>query len=417
MVKYRSLQVTFRKFVYTFMATMNKQRLVLIVAFVVLLLGGIVSSGVFGLNWHFLDGVFQIPKTGSVQSLTPGTQNVRVVNEESVVIDAVDKVSPAVVTVGITKSGQVGSIFEFDPFNPFSPFQQMPGNQQQPSQQNQEQDIGSGFIVSSDGLVVTNKHVVSDTESTYKVITKDDKTFEVQKIYRDPVNDLAILKINATGLPVVTMGDSSKIKVGQLAIAIGTALGEFRNTVTTGVISGVGRGITAGSPYEGEAEQLDGVLQTDAAINPGNSGGPLLNSAGQVIGINVAVSQEGQNIGFALPINVVKDALNQFNTTGQFNRPYMGVRYKVVTKDVAILNEVPEGDYIMEVIPGSPADKAGLKQQDIITKIDNVRLSGNNAELSKIIGGKKVGDRINVTVDRDGKSLTMTLVLGNQADQ
>lgn len=351
----------------------------------------------------------------SKSPVLPVNDNVRVTNEESVIIDAVENVSPSVVTIGISKTRQVGDIFELDPFSMFSPFQR----KQAPPAGGQkiEQDIGSGFIVGADGLIVTNKHVVSDSEATYRVITKDDKTYDVTKIYRDPVNDMAILKINATGLKVAEMGDSDTIKVGQLAIAIGTALGEFRNTVTTGVISGIGRGITAGGPFESSAERLDNVLQTDAAINPGNSGGPLLNSAGQVIGVNIAISSEGQNIGFALPINVVKEALTNFNQTGQFDRPYLGVRYKIVTRDVAILNDIPEGVYIMEVVADSPADKGGLKAEDIITKMDDTRLSGDNAELSKVISKKKVGESVKVVVWRNGKELSFTIALGNQAEQ
>jgi len=250
-------------------------------------------------------------------------------------------------------------------------------------------------------------------DAIYRVITKDDKSYEVFRIYRDPVNDLAILKIEATGLVPVLMGDSSKLKVGQLAIAIGTALGEFRNTVTTGVVSGIGRGITAGSPFEGSVERLDNVIQTSAAISPGNSGGPLLNSSGQVIGVNTAVSQEGQNIGFAIPINVVKDALETFNTTGQFNRPYLGVRYKSITKELAIMNDVPEGAYVMDVVQDSPAQKSGFEIGDIITKIGDSRLSGKT-ELSTVIGSKKAGERISVVLWREGKENTVSVVLGTQ---
>ncbi|OGG28354.1 hypothetical protein A3A64_01930, partial [Candidatus Gottesmanbacteria bacterium RIFCSPLOWO2_01_FULL_48_11] len=271
--------------------------------------------------------------------------------------------------------------------------------------------------VGADGLIVTNKHVVGDPDAKYRVITKDDKTYDVVKIYRDPTNDLAILKIEAVGLPTVELGDSNNIKVGQLAIAIGTALGEFRHTVTTGVISGVGRGITAGSPFEGYVERLDNVIQTDAAINPGNSGGPILNSAGQVIGVNVAVAGDGQNIGFAIPINVIKDSLANFNATGQFNRPFLGVRYKTISKDLAILNDVPEGAYIIEVVADSPAEKAGLQVEDIITKIDDVRLTGDNAELAKIIGKKKVGDTAKLAIWRDTKEMVLTATLGNQGDE
>lgn len=395
---------------------MKLNRLILLVAAILLVGGGIVSSGVFGLNWHFLEQYLniRISKLNKDTIALPGGERVRITNEESVVIDVVDKASPSVVTVGITKTRRLGDMLEINPFDPFSPFRRTPGKTQK-----LEQDIGSGFVVGSDGLIVTNKHVVADTEAKYRVITKDDKSYDVVKIYRDPVNDISIIKINPSAgsgqvLQTVELGDSSKIKVGQLAIAIGTALGEFRHTVTTGVISGVGRGITAGSPFEGYVERLDNVIQTDAAINPGNSGGPLLNSSGQVIGINTAVSGEGQNIGFAIPINVVKDALANFNTTGQFNRPFLGVRYKSITKDQALLNDIPEGAYIIEVVAGSPAEKAELKEEDIVTKIDDVRLSGDNAELAKVIAKKKVGDTLTLTVWRDGKEISLKVTLGTQ---
>ena len=391
----------------------QSQKVFFIGAIVLVGVGAVVSAGFFGLNWRFLERVVRLPQLQKSESQISLNNAIRVTSEESVVIDVVDKVSPGVVTIGITKTRRVGDIFQIDPFDPFSPFHRP----QTGSQQKIEQDIGSGFIVGADGLIVTNKHVVADSEAKYKIITKDDKTYEVTKIYRDPVNDLAILKINAAGLPVVELGDSSKIKVGQLAVAIGTALGEFRNTVTTGVVSGIGRGITAGSPFEDSAERLDDVIQTDAAINPGNSGGPLLNSSGQVIGVNAAVSQEGQNIGFALPINVVKDAIANFNKTGQFNRPYLGVRYKVITKDVAVLNDLPEGAYVMDVVEGSPAAASGIQAEDIITKIDDVRLSGGNAELGRAISTKAVGDSVKVTVYRDGKTSTISVTLGNQSDQ
>jgi serine protease Do len=390
-------------------------RYILIAAIILLFIGGIVSSGIFGLHWSSFGRFF--PAYSLKNTINEGTQTTRIVSEESVVIDVVNKASPSVVTVGIinpqTSSSSQDNVFQFDPFNMFTI--PVPRGSLQP---NTEQDIGSGFIVGADGLIVTNKHVVADTTVQYKVITKDNKSYTVSKIYRDPSNDLAILKIDPPtgGLPTVVLGDSSKIKVGQLAIAIGTALGEFRSTVTTGVVSGVGRGITAGDPLAGEAETLDNVIQTSAAINPGNSGGPLLNSSGQVVGINVAVSQQGQNIGFALPVNVVKDALNNFNATGQFNRPYLGVRYKTITKDVALLNEVPEGAYIMDVVSGSPADKSGVKTQDIITKIDGTRLSGGN-ELSTVVGKKAVGDTTSLTVYRGNKEQTIKVTLGNQSDQ
>lgn len=366
-----------------------------------------VTSGIFGFNWKDISEKIRLPQFAQLKSpVAVNTENVKLVQEESLIIDVVDKVSPSVVTVGISTTRQLGRMFEIDPYDPFNIFRQAPGREEKI-----EQDIGSGFIVSADGLIVTNKHVVGETGAKYRVITKDDKTYDVEKIYRDPANDLAILKISASGLTPIEMGDSSKLKVGQMAIAIGTALGEFRNTVTTGVVSGLGRGITAGSPFEGFAEKLDNVIQTDAAINPGNSGGPLLNSSGQAIGINTAVAQGGQNIGFALPINVVKEALDNFNSTGQFSRPFLGVRYKTVSKQMALLNEVPEGAYLVEVVAGSPAAKAGLKVEDIITKIDGTRIAGADGEVAKVIGKKKVGDTVSVTYWRDGaeKEVNVTL--------
>lgn len=382
------------------------KRVIILLALLLFLLALGSYSGNLNLN---LGSYFSQPTNNNTNI---GGEKVKVVSEESVVTDVVSKVSPSAVTVSIEQSGgSVGRIFEINPMDPFNIFGQ-PQGQGQP-QQNTQQDIGSGFIVSQDGMIVTNKHVVSDTTSKYKVVTSDDKTYDVQKIYRDPANDLAILKINASGLKPVTMGDSSKIKVGQMAIAIGTALGEFRNTVTVGVISGLGRGITAGSPYEGYVERLDNVIQTDAAINPGNSGGPLLNSSGQVIGINAAVSSEGQNIGFAIPINVIKDALNQFNKSGgSFDRPFLGVRYKMITRDLALLNDVPEGAYVQDVVSGSPADTGGIKAGDIITKIDGKKVTDTDGGLSPIIANKKVGDSMKVEIWRDGKTLTQNVTIG-----
>ncbi len=373
-----------------------------------ILVGGIVSAGWLGLNWERINSIIRFSTEKSPVSSTPGDR-LKIVSEENVIIDVVDKASPSVVTIGISQSRRVGDIFQLNPFDPFGSFEQSPGGRTQQV----EQDIGSGFIMSQDGLIVTNKHVVSVSNAKYKVITKDDKSYEVINIYRDPDNDLAIIKINATGLKPIELGDSDKIKVGQMAIAIGTALGEFRNTVTVGVISGVGRGITAGGPFDGGAEKLDNVIQTDAAINPGNSGGPLLNSMGQVIGVNTAVSADGQGIGFALPINVVKDAVNNFNTTGQFNRPFMGVEYRMVTRQIAVLNEIPEGAYIMNIVDGSPAESSGIQIEDIITKIGEEKVTESN-DLARIIGKKKAGEKVSIVVWRNEKEMNLTVTLGTQ---
>lgn len=334
------------------------------------------------------------------------SQKTHVITEESVVINTVKKVGPSVVTVAAQLPEQ-SSLFEDSPFSYFGP----EGSSDQPEG---PQGIGSGFIVSSEGLVVTNKHVVSDSETDYKIVTVDDKVFDVQKIYRDPLNDIAILKIDPkensnVRLKPLELGDSSQLQVGQFVIAIGTALGEFKNTVTTGVVSGLGRGIVAGGHFSG-AEKLDNVIQTDAAINPGNSGGPLLNSSSQVIGVNTAIAQDGQNIGFAIPSNAIRDSLDNFNQTGQFNRPYLGVGYRIISRDLSVVNNIAEGAYVQRVVENSPADKAGIKRGDIITRIDEQKLTQDN-DLAKIISKKKVGDSIKIMLWREDKTENVTVTL------
>jgi len=368
--------------------------------------------------WTGISKVF--PNLFSKLNIVPSpvsNQQVRIITEESGVIDVVKQIGPSVVTV-IEKS-QASQNRQFI-FGPFGFFEQTPQDQQE-----QTTGIGSGFIITKDGLIATNKHVVSDALGDgvkYQVITSNNKTYDVEKIYRDPLNDIAFIKINPAQnsgeqLKPVTFGDSDNLQVGQFVIAIGTALGEFRNTVTTGVISGLGRGITAGSGFEGFVEKLDNVIQTDAAINPGNSGGPLVNSVGQVIGINTAVSQSGQNIGFALPINTVKEALNNFNTNGKFSRPYLGVSYRMLDKQTADLNNLTEGAYIQGVVEGSPAQKAGIAQGDVITNFDGKKVQVDLNELASLIASRKVGDSVSITVYRDGKNVNLSASLGEAPNE
>lgn len=309
----------------------------------------------------------------------------RLVAEESGVAGVVEKVGPSVVTIGISKRAVTPRLWFFGG-----------GGEEQLV----EEDIGSGFVVSDQGLVVTNRHVVDDLQASYRVITIDNQTLEVKKIYRDPVNDVAILQVEPDGLTPLELGDSDQLKVGQFVVAIGTALGEYRNTVTTGVISGLGRGVTAGSPLIGSVEELDNVIQTDAAINPGNSGGPLLNGVGQVIGVNWAVSASGENIGFAIPINVIRDSLDNFVRTGEFNRPFLGVRYQTIDQETALLNEVAQGAYVIEVVEGSPAAKAGLQEGDIITHFEGQRLE-DEISLAELINKQKVGAKVTLKIWRD----------------
>lgn len=361
----------------------------------------IMFSSVAGIAFDRLVGIKSLDKYFSREN-----KSVSVISgEENVVIGVVGKAGPGVVTVAINTNKIITSPFVFDPFG-------FGFNTPESKTERVQKDIGTGFVVDESGLVVTNKHVVADVDATYKVISKDNTEYEVKNIYRDPVNDLAILKINQNEkqkLPVLELGDSGSLKVGQYVVAIGTALGEFRQTVTHGVISGLARGITAGDGMG--SEHLDDVIQTDAAINPGNSGGPLLSTSGQVIGVNVAVAGGAQNIGFAIPINVVKESIENFKTTGQFNRPMMGVRFRMLDKDTAVLNDLPEGAYVVEVVSDSPALKAGIKRGDIIISIDGKKVKEIKGGLAGLVSTKKVGDVIEVEYFRDKvvSKLKMTL--------
>ena len=372
--------------------TTKGRKILIFTAIVIILLAAIGGGAIADRLWGFkpLDKLF--PRVGF-------GVDTRILTEESVVIKVAEDVSPSVVTVSVETPER--RILEFSPFGGFT----------QRIQGGEPQDIGTGFIVSSDGLIVSNKHVVSEANASYKVVSKDNKEYEVKEISRDPSNDIAILKIEATGLRPVELGDSSNLKAGQFVIAIGTALGEFRHTVTTGVISGLGRGITARSVFEGYVERLDDVIQTDAAINPGNSGGPLLNSAGQVIGVNVAVAQGAQNIGFAIPINIVKEALNIFRTTGKFPaKPYLGVQYQMISQQAAVLNNVPQGAYVVSVIAGSPAESAGIKVNDIIKKFDGQELTEEDT-LADAIKKKSPGEKVELEIWREGDTLTLSITL------
>ncbi len=338
------------------------------------------------------------------------SETVKVLKEENLVVDVVKKVEPSVVTIGV----EVPNARGVQNLGPFSLFfeEQIPAENDE--NEVREDYIGSGFVLTKDGLIATNKHVVSSGTAKYIVVDSKGSKYPVEKVYRDPLNDLAIIKTAKTpggGFTEIALGDSGNVQVGQFVIAIGTALGEFRNTVTTGVVSGLGRGITAGSVFQGFAERLDNVIQTDAAINPGNSGGPLLNSQGAVIGINTAVAQSGQNIGFAIPINIVKQSLQNFNETGQFNRPYLGVSYTVLSKQAALLNDLPEGAYVRAVISGSSADKAGIRSEDIVTKIDGKQITTDNGGLAGLISNKKIGDKVKLTVYRSGETLEIETTL------
>lgn len=362
----------------------------------------------FAFLWQ--NAVPYLEKRFGVDTLSKSTETVKILKEENLVVDVVKAAGPSVVTIGVEIDPNVRNLDNLDPFSIF--FEQ--SEEVPEEEQKTEEFIGSGFVLSKDGLIATNKHVVSDANEKYIVIDSNGNMYKVVNIYRDPLNDFAIIKTEDTpkdGFKEMKLGDSLDLQVGQFVIAIGTALGEFTNTVTTGVVSGLGRGITAGSAFQGYADRLEDVIQTDAAISPGNSGGPLLNSAGQVIGINTAIARGGQNIGFAIPINIVKESLKNFNETGQFNRAYLGVSYVMLSKQAAEANGLPQGAYVREVINDSAAKRAGVEPEDIITEIDGKKISGLNGGLAAAISQKKIGDKIKMNIYRNGKNLALSATL------
>lgn len=363
-------------------------RLLLVVVVFILLIGlagGFLSGMKNILNASnlptWLSGVVDSQKPGVTS--TPVSETVRVVDEESATIDVVENSSPSVVSV-LEKS------VSYNLFN---------------GPQLQESSIGTGFAVGKN-LVVSNRHVVSDTDATYSIVDTEGNKHDVVDIYRDPLNDLALLKIADSDFQPLELGDSDGIKVGQTVIAIGNALGKFSNSVTKGIISGVGRGITATGSVSQFQEEIENVLQTDAALNPGNSGGPLLNISGQVIGVNVAVGVQTENIGFAIPVNTVKDLISDYQSGVDRRKAFLGIEYVVITPEFAQNSEFPEGVLVRSVVSDSAADDAGIKVNDVITAIDDKSIN-EDTSLATIIKGYKVGDKIKVSVWRDGKTLDL----------
>ncbi len=349
-------------------------------------------------------------------------------SQESFVVDAVKKTNPAVVSIIISKEVPKYEAY-IDPNQQQNPFGDLfPGfsfnipQYRQNGTEKKEIGGGSGFFVSADGLIVTNKHVVDQKDVEYTVFTNDGKKHPASVVARDPVLDIALIKVSplANGsFPYLSLGNSDSLQVGQSVIAIGNALAEFRNTVSVGVVSGLARSITAGN-NSGGTEILDHVIQTDAAINPGNSGGPLLDLSGKVVGVNVAVAQGSQNIGFALPINSVKGAIESVKSTGKIVRPYLGLRYVAINADMQAKNNltvdygvlVKAGASASElaVIPGSPADKAGIVENDIILEIDGVKLDSETS-LASVIRGKSVGQVINLKILHKGEEKIVPVIL------
>jgi serine protease Do len=342
-------------------------------------------------------------------------------------IGIVERSSASVVSVVVTKEvtqmrGGFGSLPFF--FGPFGFGVDDNGNAEQDqvgpgAPEKQKVGSGTGFFVSSDGLVVTNKHVVSDQTAEYTVVLSGGKEYSANVLAVSSNQDIAVLKIDGSDFPSLSLGDSGSLRVGQTAVAIGNPLGEFPNSVSRGIISGLNRNVTAGSGF-GDSEMLSDIIQTDAAINPGNSGGPLLDIAGNVIGINVAVAQGAENIGFAIPIDQVKRVIDDVKTTGKISAPYLGVRYAVIDEATQKENSLPYNYGVvvvrgkkpteLAVMPGSPADKSGIVENDIILEIDEVKIDTKHP-LDNIVANYRSGDTLTVKIWHKGVEETVKVTL------
>lgn len=392
---------------------MNKKSIFIVLSFLVIcniifttLIGAVVLY--LGLGRAILsDG----KSPGDLFSFRNSEISVNVVREESAIIEAVNKAKDSVVSVVITRDLPV---FEdnFDWFW-FGPRRQIGTEQRQVG-------AGTGFIVDKNGLIITNRHVVQDERASYTVVFNDGEKYEAKVLARDSLLDIAFLKIDTKReLVPLSLGSSAELRVGQTVIAIGNALGEFSNTVSLGIISGLKRSIVASDGMSG-SELLSDVIQTDASINRGNSGGPLLDIKGNVIGVNVAVASQAENIGFAIPIDLVKDLLTRLNQDGSIERPKLGVRYMLVTPNLAKEEDLPYdyGAIIVKgsrrnqlaVIPGSPADKAGLQENDIILEVNGEKVT-EKKPLANLIQSFRFGDVVTLKVWKKGELVEVKVKL------
>jgi len=345
--------------------------------------------------------------------------------QEEKIIKTVQDVSPAVVSIIITKDLPIIEQYFYEPFEEMGlPFELQIPQYRQKGVEKTEIGGGTGFIVSEDGMILTNRHVVIDEEADYTVLTNDGQKFIANVLAKDPAQDIAIIKIDTDkSLSVAKLGDSERLQIGQTVIAIGNALSELQNTVSVGVISGLGRTITASGG--GIVETLEDIIQTDAAINQGNSGGPLLNLKGEVIGINTAMSLEGENIGFAIPINKAQKDIEQVKTLGKIVYPFLGVRYVLINEEIKKEENLPvsygawivRGDQPEEaaIFPGSAAEKAGLKEGDIILEFSGEKITPENS-LAKIIMKYNPGDRVILKILRGGQEKTVITNLGERSE-
>ena len=411
------------------------KRVVLIVILIVFVssfsgfMAGTLASGYYYLKIKdFLSRLnIEIPERSEVLQTSPVPYSPQT-SQEKAIIEVVDEVSPAVVSIVITKDVPIIEEYYTNPFEEFfgEDFGFRVPQYIEKGTEKKEVGGGSGFIVSEDGMILTNKHVVLDEEAEYTVFTGDGKKFPAKVLAKDPFQDLAIIKIDqeGTSFPTVKLGDSSTLKIGQTVVAIGNALGEFRNTVSVGVISGLGRSITAsGGDF---VETIEDVIQTDAAINSGNSGGPLLNLKGEVIGVNTATVLSAQSIGFAIQVDKVKRDIEQVKEKGKITYAFLGIYYALITPELKEKYDLPveNGAWVgrggdgqpteTAVFPGSGAEKAGIERDDIILEIDGRKITQENS-LAKIILNYNPGDEATLKILRGGEEKTIKVVLGENA--
>ncbi len=378
--------------------------------------GALIIFGLFGLllSQGKLKTLIQEGNNGSIE------QKQNTTDWDAVIVDTIEKMMPGVVSIVISKDvpklrgfqSPFGGLpfFFSDPFN-----NDTNGNA---GSEKQQVGSGSGFFVSDDGLIVTNKHVVADFQAEYTVLVSE-KEYPAKVIARDPSNDIALLKIEGTGFTPLPLGDSDSLRVGETVLAMGNPLGEFANSVSRGIVSGLKRTLSAGSG-RGGTEQLLGIIQTDAAINPGNSGGPLLNISGEVIGIDVAMAQGAENIGFAIPINQVKKVIEQVKNTGKISTAYLGVRYVPIDDQLKKDADLPfdygvlvtRGETIRDfaVMPGSPADKAGIVENDILLEINGTKIDKDHTLVS-LLSQYAPADEVTIRVWHKGDTKDVKVVL------
>lgn len=399
---------------------MNNQTKFGVIVVVVAMVSGFLGSFIFYQYKTSFDNrkiTFSDRKNGPSENLV-----------ENSVIEVSKIVSPAVVSIIATK--EVTTFYQ-DPFSFFfndnllSPFKSP--NTDKKSITQQQKSGGSGFIINKDGLVVTNKHVVADEKADYTVILSNGKEYKAEIVSKDPIDDFAVIKLLdiKEDLPTVVIGDSDDMQIGQFVVAIGNALAEFQNSVTFGVISAKGRNLVAGNSNGLSKEQLSGLFQTDTAINPGNSGGPLVNLNGEVIGINTAIASNAQNIGFAIPINKLKGSLKSIQETGKIERPFLGVNYVSINKELSEKFDlkVTQGAWVVDnlesqspaIVKDSPAAKAGIKSGDVITKVNDEDIT-DKISLIDLVSKYPVDETIKLTILRDGKEIVLDVKLAKRPD-